>query len=89
MRVRPHALTFASAVRYLLGGEFTTPRRHRGKLARWPYDTSIAENDIREVLDGWTAQQTIAWRIARGLAWSTLLRGLWCAVKPSGRHGGG
>lgn len=68
MRVRLFDLTYG--VRFLFGGRFKTPSKHRGKLSAWP---DAPEADIREVLDHWAAQQRVAWAIARTLAWASLL----------------
>lgn len=81
MRTLRTAIDTAHGFRFLFGGSFATPRRHRGKLARWPEDTSIPEHEIREILDSWATQQNVAWRCARLLAWTSLLRAAWGALR--------
>ena len=80
MRTLRTTINTIHGIRYLFAGSFATPRRHRGKLRRWPEDASVPESDIREILDAWAAQQNVAWRLARVLAWTALARGLWSTL---------
>ena len=80
MKTLQRAVNAICGIRYLFAGRFATPRRHRGKLRRWPEDTTIPEADIRDILEAWTEQQEVAWTLARVLAWAALVRGLWSAL---------
>lgn len=68
MRVRYRLFDLLFGVCHLFSGRFKTPAKHHGKIKDWP-DPSVPDSDIREILDHWAAQQSIAWGIARCLAW--------------------